>query len=312
MGPYCFLMSEARNIPPLSWLLAFEAAARHKSFGSAAAALNTSQPAISQRIANLEASLGAMLFSRTPRGVLLTSEGAHLLAGLAQGLAQIEATVDGVRRMGANAPLTIATDFGFAALWLVPRLPSLQRALLENDVRVMTSQSGFDLSREPVDVAVMFGSGEWPGCSVELLVQETVIPVCSPDFLKRHGGPVTPCSLRSLPLIHVGSAEKSDWLDWAGYFHRLGLEFGKPQHHVTINNHSLVIQAALAGQGVALGWRPLVDGLIEQGHLVPALDRAVRTSLGYYVVAKHGRGSQAVRRFRDWLRTEMSLGNDPV
>jgi putative choline sulfate-utilization transcription factor len=307
MRPYWFFMSESRNIPPLSWLLAFEAAARHKSFGSAAAALNTSQPAISQRIANLETTLGAVLFSRTPRGVQLTSEGTHLLDGLAQGLAQIETAVDGVRRIGASAPLTIATDFGFAALWLVPRLPSLQRTLPETDVRVMTSQSGFDPTREPVDVAVMFGSGEWPGCNAELLIQETVIPVCSPDFLKRHKGLVTPCSLRSLPLIHVGSAETTDWLDWAGYFHRLGLEFGMPQHHVTINNHSLVIQAALAGQGVALGWRPLVDGLIEQGHLVPALDQAVRTSLGYYVVAKRGRGSRAVRLFRNWLRTQMHL-----
>src|SRR3712207_4562152 len=122
-------MASERRIPPLSWLLAFEAAARHKSFGSAAVALGTSQPAISQRIARLEASLGVMLFARTPRGVQLTAQGVRLLTALNQGLSQIEAGLEEARRPGAGGHLTIATDFGFASLWLVPRLSSLQGAL---------------------------------------------------------------------------------------------------------------------------------------------------------------------------------------
>src|SRR5215211_4859049 len=108
-------MGTERRIPPLAWLLAFEAAAHHKSFGSAALALGTSQPAISQRIAQLEASLNVALFKRVPRGVQLTAEGAVLLGGLTEGLGLIEASIDETRQHRTDGALTIATDFGFAA-----------------------------------------------------------------------------------------------------------------------------------------------------------------------------------------------------
>src|SRR5689334_19979731 len=138
-------MGTERRIPPLSWLLAFEAAARHKSFGSAAIALGTSQPAISQRIAHLEASLQVTLFRRLPRGVQLTAEGHLLWEGLEVGLGSIESAIDETRRHGHGRTLTVATDFGFAALWLVPRLHSLREAAPQLDVRVVTSQSELDL-----------------------------------------------------------------------------------------------------------------------------------------------------------------------
>src|SRR3712207_3939019 len=154
-------MASERRIPPLPWLLAFEAAARHKSFGSAAAALGTSQPAVSQRIAHLEASLQVSLFKRLPRGVQLTPEGVVLLEGLHEGLGLIENAVEEARRQGGGT-LSVATDFGFAAFWLVPRLPSLRDAAPELDVRVVTSQTELDIQHEPIDVAVVFGSGQWP------------------------------------------------------------------------------------------------------------------------------------------------------
>src|SRR5215217_850570 len=266
-------MGQNRRIPPMPWLLAFEAAARHRSFGSAAAALGTSQPAISQRIAHLEASLGVPLFKRLPRGVQLTPDGAVFLAGLNEGLGLIEASLVEMRQHRADGHLTVATDFGFAAFWLVPRLPSLRRATPELDVRVVTSQAEIDITREPIDVAIVFGSGQWPGCVAEFIVPEAVVPVCAPSVLDSRAAPRSPRDLQSMPLLHLDAGENTRWLDWSGWFQAAGVRFAASEHRVTINNYSLVIQAALAGQGVALGWRPLVDDLLDRGQLVPALDR---------------------------------------
>jgi putative choline sulfate-utilization transcription factor len=300
-------MALARDIPPLSWLLAFEAAATHKSFGSAAASLRTSQPAISQRIAQLERNLGAVLFTRTTRGVQLTAAGAGLLAGLSDGLQRLDSAIAEARRSAMEANLTIATDFGFAALWLVPRLSSLQSALAGTVVRVMTSQNGFDLQRDPIDVAVVFGSGGWPGCLAERVMPETVLPVCAPALLAKLPRRITARSLWSLPLLHVDAGADTEWLDWAGYLRAIGAAAAeRQQHHLAINNYSLVIQAALAGRGVALGWRPLVDDLLAGRQLVAALERPVTTERGYYRVLRQGRQrTKAVRTFERWLRDEL-------
>src|SRR5215212_2762575 len=204
-------MSPIRRIPPMPWLLAFEAAARHRSFGSAAAALGTSQPAISQRIAHLEASLGVPLFKRLPRGVQLTPEGAVFLAGLNEGLGLIEAALAEMRQHRSDGHLTVATDFGFAAFWLVPRLPSLRCAAPGLDVRVVTSQTELDMTREPIDVAIVFGSGHWPGCVAELVVREAVLPVCAPGLLAGRPAPKAPRDLHVLPLLHLESGGNTQW-----------------------------------------------------------------------------------------------------
>src|SRR5215212_1564616 len=227
-------MSPIRRIPPLQWLLAFEAAARHKSFGSAAKALGTSQPAISQRIANLEASLGVTLFKRLPRGVQLTPEGAVLLAGLNEGLGSIEAAIMEMRQYRAEGQLTVATDFGFAGFWLVPRLTSLRRAAPDLDVRVVTSQTELDITREPVDVAIVFGSGQWPGCVAEFIVPEAVVPVCAPSLLESRPPPSSPRDLQAMPLLHLGAGENTPWLDWSGWFQAAGVGFAASEHRVTI------------------------------------------------------------------------------
>jgi putative choline sulfate-utilization transcription factor len=295
-------MSSEHRIPPLSWLLAFEAAARHKSFGLAAAALGTSQPAISQRVGQLESSLKVNLFNRLPRGVQLTPEGVILLDGLREGLRLIEAAIDETARHRRGETLTVATDFGFAALWLVPRLSSLQRTAPELDVRILTSQTELDPQREPIDMAIVFGSGHWPGCIAELVVQECVVPVCAPSLLSERFVPKTLHELQALPLLHLESGPDSQWLDWLTWFRALSVNPAPAEQRITINNYSLVIQAALAGQGVALGWRPLVNDLLERGQLVLALDQAVVTSKGYYLVHRRpGAGARSVRQFRSWI-----------
>ena len=300
-------MVSGRRLPPLSWLLAFEAAARYKSFSSAASALGTSQPAISQRIAHLESELGVPLFRRLPRGVQLTSQGSHLLTALNDGLDLIETAFVEMCQEGRSDRLTVATDFGFAAFWLIPRLESLRLAVPQVDVRVVTSQTTIDLHREPVDVAIVFGPGQWPGCIAEPILPEIVTPICAPSLLAERDRPVHPADLMRFPLLHVESDENTLWLDWAGWFRAAGCPPRGGDHGVTINNYSLVIQAALAGQGIALGWRPLIDDLLAREQLVPALDHSVRTDRGYYFVHTRGRSrSKAVRLFRQWMADQLA------
>jgi LysR family glycine cleavage system transcriptional activator len=298
-------MARYRHLPPLPWLVAFEAAARHKSFGSAAKVLGTSQPAISQRIANLESMLAVTLFNRVPRGVDLTPQGTMLVAGLSEGLDQITQAIEGTRTRSLR-DLTVATDFGFAAFWLIPRLPSLRHVLPEVNVRVITSQGTFEVRRDPADVAVIFGSGAWPGCAAELLIRETVLPVCSPGFLAGCPKVRIPADLRAVPLLHLEASPDTRWLDWSSWFRQADVNFAPGENRISINNYSLLIQAALAGQGVVLGWRPLIDDLLIRGQLVPVLDRAVTTENGYHFVYRQtGSSARAVGRFRAWLRGQL-------
>ncbi|MCB1883752.1 MAG: LysR family transcriptional regulator [Geminicoccaceae bacterium] len=295
-------MAPARHLPPLSWLLAFEAAARAEGFSRAARALGTSQPAVSQKVALLEAALGQPLFRRLPRGIALTDAGQRLLSALGEGLDRIEGEVRTLRAGGGAGRLTVVTDFGFAAFWLLPRLGAF-RAATGLDVRVLTTQAEIDPRAEPVDLAVAFGEGRWPGCAAEPLFPEVVLPVCAPELLVRHPSATEATDLRPWPLLHLEGDSTHRWLDWDGWFRAAGAEPPPQGRGLALDNYILVVQAALAGEGLALGWRPLVDDLLKAGRLVPALDRPVRTACGYHLVRRRGQEeSVPARRFLAWLQ----------
>ena len=297
-------MAATRQLPPLSWLLAFEAAARAEGFSRAARSLGTSQPAVSQKVALLEAALGQPLFRRLPRGIALTEAGARLLSALGEGLDRIEGEMEDLRARGGAHRLTVVTDFGFAAFWLLPRLGGF-RAMSGLDVRVLTTQAEIDPRAEPVDLAVAFGEGRWPGCAAEPLFPEVVLPVCAPTLLARHPTPVTPADLHRWPLLHLEGDSTHRWLDWDAWFKATDAPPPPPGRGLALDNYILVVQAALAGEGVALGWRPLVDDLLKSGGLVPAIDRPVRTACGYHLIQRRAQETGLpARKFRAWLRGE--------
>lgn len=308
-------MAGTRRLPPAAWLLTFEAVARHRSFSRAARALGTSQPAASQRVLHLEAELGLALLRRLPRGVAPTEEGSRLLAALDEGFGRIEEALEGARAAAAGraARLTVSTDFGFAAFWLLPRLGSLAATAPGIEVRVLTTQAEPDLGREPaVDLAIAFGDGRWPGCAAEPLLPEAVLPVAAPALLRPP--PRTPAELAALPLIHLEAAApgRRRWLDWPAWLAAAGGDAAPPPgdgggRGLALDNYILVLQAAVAGQGVALGWRPLVDDLLATGQLVAALDREVRSGCGYHLVRPRGRSAgRAAALFEGWLRRQLT------
>ncbi len=298
-------MQDMRRLPPLQSLVFFEAAVRHLSFTAAALELGTSQPAVSQRISLLEDDLGMPLFKREHRGVSLTPEGQQLVTAVRESLSSIGEVAAKIRSRRERQVLTVATDFGFATYWLMPRLAALRELVPELDVRIVTSQNQFDIRGEPVDMAIAFGDGQWPGCSATPLFPEIVVPVCSPGFYERQRLSGEPADLRTLPLLHLESAEPQRWLLWEGWFAAHGLRSTGAGHDLTLNNYPLVIQAAMAGQGVALGWAPLVDELVHSGQLVAAVAAPQRTARGYFLVEPNTRrNSEALHRFRSWMVQE--------
>jgi putative choline sulfate-utilization transcription factor len=295
-------MSDQDRLPPLQMLSVFESAARLASFTAAARELGSTQPAVSQRIVQLEAELGAPLFERGHRGVTLTAEGERLFEAVRQSMATIREAVADIRAARAKGALTILTDAGFATYWLVPRLMDLRQFLPDINVKVVTSQLAFDPRRDHADVAIAFGDGHWSPCTATRLFQEEVIPVCSPKFREMHRHIAAPADLYALPLLHVQPTEPERWLGWNGWFAAHGLRPPGDRHGSTFNSYALVMNAALTHQGVALGWLPLVNELIASGQLVALFDEPVTTSRGYFLVCPPARPeTPAAPAFRRWL-----------
>ncbi len=289
------------RLPPMQALSAFESAARLASFTAAARELGSTQPAVSQRVVQLEEALGAPLFERGHRGVTLTEDGVRLFEAVRQSLDTLRCATADIRERRARGAITLATDVGFATYWLMPRLAKLKEELPDVDVRVVTAQHA-DLQRDHADVAILFGDGDWPSCTSTRLFEESVAPVCSPAFLARNPGIAEPADLLRLPLLHVQPTRPERWLAWQGWFGAHGLTAPPDPHGLTFNSYALVVHAALMNQGVALGWSPLVDELVAGGQLVRCVDAPVVTSRGYYLVRPPTRPeAPTVARFRRWL-----------
>ncbi|MBB3190490.1 choline sulfate utilization transcriptional regulator [Halomonas cerina] len=281
-------------------LRVFESAARHLSFTAAAQELRSTQSAVSQQVRGLEEQLGLRLFDRVYRGVRLTEAGQALFEAVQEGFATIESTIDRLQRRHRNPRLNILTDFSLAAYWLLPRLPAFRRQYPHIDVRIMTNQGVFDWRGQEVDIAIVFGDPrDLEG--VPRLLEEEVFPVCSPTFLEQHG-PIDLARLGEVPLLTLTADQGQRWLDWPGYFERLGEQAHLAPSELIFNNYPLLVQAAIAGQGVALGWRGLVDDLLERGMLVGLEALSLRTTNGYGVIDVHpDDGSSAKRSFLDWV-----------
>lgn len=297
-------MANMRCDSPLQSLFFFEAAVRHLNFTAVADELGTSQPAVTHRIASLEKYLGVALFKREHRGVTLTAEGSNLFEAVHENLVNINDAIEKIRSRRMRQVLTVATDFAFANFWLIPRLAALQELLPNLDVRIVTSQNEFDIRGEPVDLAVSFGTGQWAGCETEQILPEIVVPVCSPGFLAKHAMADAPEELMRLPLLHLDSQDEMRWMTWENWFAVHKLTVRNDDHRLTLGNFPLVMQAAIAGQGIALGWLPLIDDLIRNGQLI-TVAAPLRTKRGYFLVKPYSHRSQVgFDTFREWIINE--------
>src|ERR1700722_10915038 len=298
-------MPRQDRLPPMQTLSVFESAARLASFTAAARELGSTQPAVSQRVVQLEEDLDTPLFARGHRGVSLTPEGERLFEAVRQSLDTIRVATSDIRARRATGELTILTDFGFATYRLMPRLTRLKQLMPEVNVKIITSQAAFDPRRDRADIAIAFGGGDWAPCTSTRLFTEEVTPVCSPAFRDAHPEIAQAADLTSLPLLHVQPTEPERWLAWSDWFAAHGLHPPADRHGITFNSYALVIHAVLMNQGIALGWTPLIDELLATGQLVRLLDQPVVTSRGYFLVCPQARPeAAAVALFRRWLFDE--------
>ncbi|PVZ10578.1 MULTISPECIES: LysR family transcriptional regulator [unclassified Pseudomonas] len=298
-------MFESLGAVSLDALRAFEAAARHRSFTAAAAELGTTQPAISQQIKRLEEQLAVRLFDRVYRGIDLTDAGATLFEHVQAGLQNIDTGLGAITAQGQHEVLQVATDFAFAAYWLMPRLHRFHQAHPQVDVSLVTSERSHGMLRSDIDVAVLFGDGRFRQGESHWLFDEQVFPVCSPRLLDTAATPLSLKALRELPLLHLRGETSSQWFDWARLFRHWEIPAQPTPGQLRFDNYTLLIQAAIAGQGVAIGWKHLVDALLDQGLLCRPFEQSARSNMGYYVVLPtRKRRSRTIQRFVDWLLAE--------
>lgn len=287
---------------PLKGIAVFEAAARHGRFTGAANELLMSQARVSQQISDLERELGVSLFLRQHRGVQLTPAGTALFANVEQGLKVLSDGVDRARRQAKHKSLQILTDYGFAAWWLMPRLPELNRLLPGIEVRIATTQAEVDATGADFDLAIMFGRGEWNGYRTTPIFPEEVYPVCSPAYLEGRSLPVAPHEIARMRLLHLRAPAKDRWFTWADWLAARGLPTEQDQEGLAFDNFQLVLQAALLGQGACIGWTPLIDDLVTGGGLVRLTSEPLRSLRGYHVVEHKDRPPRVeVARLKDWL-----------
>lgn len=291
-----------RNLPPLAAVRVFEAAARHENFTAAAAELGMTQAAVSYQVRLLEERLGIPLFRREKKRVLLTAAGARAAAQLARAFDAMDASFAGLRAEN-EAMLTISTSETFANAWFAWRLGSFQMLHPGMAVRLAVNNAVTDFAREDVDVAVRSGRGVWPGLEADLLFHVDFTPMCSPDFLARHGGKLAPEDLLRLPLISAHDVWWSHWLREAGIdapdiADRPGIRLDTQAHEGN---------AAMAGQGVAMltpfFWR---NDLAEGRLCRPFAQTSTRGFAYWLVVPEHRRAVPKIKRFREWLRAEIA------
>jgi putative choline sulfate-utilization transcription factor len=295
----------------LDLLRGFEAAARLRSFTAAAIELGTTQPAISQQIKRLEEQLATRLFDRIYRGIELTDAGEILFNHVQAGLQSMDAGLALITQQRQHEVLQVATDFAFAAYWLMPRLHRFHKQNPDVDVSLVTSERSHSMLRADIDVAVLFGDGRFKQGESHWLFSEEVFPVCSPQLLAGRTLPMPNEALRDYPLLHLRGEGGVNWFDWAGVFRALNITQAPAPGQLRFDNYTLLIQAAIAGQGVAIGWRHLVDDLLEQGLLCRPVEAAAISAYGYYIVLpQRKRRVQIVQRFVDWLRSEQALSGD--
>lgn len=306
-----------RTLPSTQALACFEAAARHESYTRAAQELALTQSAVSRQITALEEFLGVPLFRRTRHGVALTPAGAHYARQVGQRLQALERdTLDVMAHQGHGGALALAAVPTFATRWLIPRLP--QFAALHPDivVHIETRTRPFLFADTGFDAALYAGTPEqvshWPGTQARLLLQEDVLPVCSPRLLEaavqrglgRAYQSVTAEVLAQMPLLQQ-STRPYGWRQW---FEAMQVQAPRALEGPRYELFSMLAVAAAHGLGVALMPPLLIEAELGRGDLVVACARPLRGERGYYLISPAQAQPPVLSAFDHWLRSQVAPG----
>lgn len=281
----------------LNGLRALEAAARLGSLQKAADELGVTSGAISQHVLRAEAQLGRQVLERTRAGFIPTAFGATLLPRLTAGFRELDTAVAASLRRD-DAILTISVAPVLASKWLVPRLSAYAARHPDIRVRLDATTRLVDPDADGVDVAIRVGPGGWPGVRAEFVLHQEVFPVCAPQLAQRLA---TPADLMRLPVVR----DANSVLSWQSWLELFGLDEHNLPDGNTFNDAALALDAAIAGQGVMLGWQTLAECALRAGTLVAPFRERVRPGPAYYLVTSANRREERkVADFKAWIREE--------
>ncbi|MGA8259786.1 MAG: LysR substrate-binding domain-containing protein [Arenicellales bacterium] len=298
-----------KRLPPTKALVVFEASARHLSFTRAAEELHLTQAAVSRQIRVLEQNLGVLLFSRERRALNLTPEGERLKRTVTMALGHIADIAVALRQSRKDPHVNLHTTTAFGALWLMRRIGRFREVCPDVQLRVVSSDDEIDPGSGNIDLSIRYGEGNWPGLEATRLLGDELFPVCSPDFKKRLPADFCARDLPTQPLLHQEAVEPT-WMSWSTWFRHMGIETDDRAPRATsFNNYLVILQAAQQGQGIALGWRRLVQPFVDSGQLVRPVPETLEADNAYYLLVEPGslERSGALRGVHDWLLEEAAL-----
>ena len=314
---YCCMNTETRprnrsmpptlaRLPPLTSLRAFVATARHLSFTRAADELHVTSAAIGQQIRLLEDYIGQALFLRNRGQLELTDTGQTLMPGLTDAFDRVLDTMARLTVANDAAPIRVSVAPSFASKWLVPRLAALRRRAPDLEVLVDASVKLVDPARDETDCVIRYGLGAYPGLAVDKLFSEAVLPICSPQLAEERGLYRGPQALFGVPLLHEDGPERdTSCPDWPAWLRASGVDLRVGEPGMRFNQSSLVIDAAMAGQGVGLGKLRLIEADLAAGRLVSPFGTPQPVEFSYFFAATpHKVRLARVALFRDWLLAE--------
>ncbi len=286
------------------------------SFKEAAEALHLTQSALSHRIRKLEQELGFQLFVRQTRRIALTPEGERLYREVSRHFASVCHEIEDIRHQALRGTLEVGSTPTFAQHWLVPRLGRFYQRHPDLGLQLRSKGSRVDFALHPADLWIDYGDGHYPGLDSRLLLDEVLLPVCSPAYAEQMGLLDAPERLAACLLLHdVESIRQSDpHSEWRGWLAAAGLPAETGRHHYSFTHYDAAIIGARAGLGVAMGRFQLARELVARGELIFPFDTPYDQGLGYHVVTRREFSAlPRVRAFLDWLQQElgaMAAGDD--
>lgn len=293
-------MNDLRRLPNLAALRAFEAAARHENFSRAAEEIHVTHGAISHQVRALEEELGVPLFVRHGKRIAITPEGERFAATLRKALMEIASAAAALQADARQTRLTVTSLPAFAARWLSPRLGKFIERYPDLEVMLQSSNHLTDFVRESVDIGIRFGRGNYPGLAVEKIMEDYYYPVASPRF---NGGklPRTVQQLAKFPLLRC---EEEPWGPW---FHAAGVDMPEPTGGLVFQDSSMMVRAAVDGQGIALARHAIAASDVASGDLVRLFEATAPCPHSYFLVCPpESLRKPQVQAFRDWLLAEIA------
>lgn len=295
------------NFNSLSGFKAFECAARHLSFTKAGEELFITQAAVSQQIKHLEGQLGFKLFYRMTRKLALTEDGERLATVVSKSLNDIKDTIEDILLEETSGSMTISTIPSFAMRWMIPRLGNFRKIHPDIQLKIHADERMVDFKADNIDIAIRFGSGNYPNYHVIQMIREEIFPVCSPKLLKGDQPikDIKDIYQYDLLLDEVQSALGAHRNDWSIWLDAMGIHDIDTKKSTSFSNSIMAIQAAIEGQGLAICRTSLVADDLKAGRLVKPFQSRVKSKNAYYIVCLKERADKPrIKAIIDWLMME--------